>query len=258
MIQLIYDGSYKGWLTAVFEIYEYKFQDISFCRADLISGVLFASSHDVFTDEAKAMRVLQGLQKRLSTQAILALYQTFLSDISGTEDMMWRFVRYVFASSKNVERDLSNKVVWDVRETANKVRRESHRMKAFVRFKLSGDKLYYAMIEPDHNVLPLVAEHFKQRYADQRWLIYDTRRKYGIYYDLHAVEEVRLHFQEGLSATLNNFDLCDEREELFQALWCRYYKSVNIKARKNMRLHMQHLPRRYWKHLTEKRPLESG
>ena len=57
-------------------------------------------------------------------------------------------------------------------------------MEAFVRFQLTKDGLYYCIIQPDYNVLPLISNHFEKRYADQRWLIYDSRRKYGIYYDL--------------------------------------------------------------------------
>ena len=45
-----------------------------------------------------------------------------------------------------------------------------------------------AIVQPDFNVLPLIEKHFRERYADQRWLIYDVRRKYGLYYDLQTVD----------------------------------------------------------------------
>ena len=43
----------------------------------------------------------------------------------------------------------------------------------------------------------------------------------------------------------------DESETLYQALWKQYMTSVNIAARKNLRLQVQHMPRRYWKHMPE-------
>ena len=46
----------------------------------------------------------------------------------------------------------------------------------------------------------------------------------------------------------------DEDELVFQTLWRDYFKSTNIKSRKNMRLHIQHVPKRYWKYLSEKLP----
>ncbi|RYE25413.1 MAG: DUF4130 domain-containing protein, partial [Sphingobacteriales bacterium] len=40
--------------------------------------------------------------------------------------------------------------------------------------------------------------------------------------------------------------------EMYQLLWKSYFNNSNIKERKNMKLHIQHIPRRYWKYLTEK------
>jgi probable DNA metabolism protein len=124
-------------------------------------------------------------------------------------------------------------------------------MEAFVRFQLTKDGLYYAIVEPDFNVLPLLITHFKNRYADQRWMIYDARRRYGMYYNLVEVEQVEIAFEEDTNKGKDITALYDEDELLYQHLWQRYFKSVNIAARKNIKLHIQHMPRRYWKHLTE-------
>jgi probable DNA metabolism protein len=50
----------------------------------------------------------------------------------------------------------------------------------------------------------------------------------------------------------------DEKESLYQELWKQYFDSVDIKARRNMKLHIQHVPKRYWKYLVEKQPSEPG
>jgi probable DNA metabolism protein len=254
MTTIIYDGTYQGWLTAVFETYEYKLQDITFAGQGEPPASLFGVTHQVVTDEGKAIRVLSGLQQKLSTQGLMQLYKTYFSEVEKFDEKMWRFAQYVFASPHNVEGDLSNSVVWEVRQAAKMVHRESHRMKAFIRFKLTKDQLYYAIIEPDCNILPLISNHFKKRYADQRWLIYDAKRRYGIYYDLENLNNVELHFNSASSASNAMLEICDEREEFFQDMWRRYFSSVNIKARKNMKLHIQHMPKRYWKYLTEKMP----
>ncbi|MBC7745050.1 MAG: DUF4130 domain-containing protein, partial [Flavobacterium sp.] len=89
-------------------------------------------------------------------------------------------------------------------------------------------------------------------YADQRWLIYDLKRDYGIYYDLCKVDEVTLSFSGKTTGTAENNILFHEDENLYQTLWKDYFKHVNIKERKNNKLHLQHVPKRYWKHLTEK------
>lgn len=125
-------------------------------------------------------------------------------------------------------------------------------MEAFIRFQLTQDDLYYAVIDPDFDVLPLIKKHFHERYADQAWLIYDTRRKYGLYYDKEKVEAVSMSFEENTGSGKNIRSIYNENEELYQKLWQQYFNSVNIAARKNMKLHIQHMPKRYWKFLTEK------
>lgn len=252
MTQLIYDSTYEGWLTAVFEIYEYKLTDVVFMTDEFSSTRLFAKTHLVMTDIAKAKRVLTGLRQRLSADGLEKIYYAFLSGSEQIEEILFRFVKYVFKSSENIEGDLSSPEVAAVRKAAHSTGKESHRMKAFVRFKLTKDELYYAIIEPDCDVLPLIQNHFKNRYADQRWLIYDAKRKYGVYYDLENISTVQIQFNANTSSALA--EISDEEEEFFQNLWRRYFSSVNIESRKNTKLHLQHMPKRYWKNLTEKIP----
>lgn len=257
MTTVLYDGTYEGWLTAVFDIYAYKLPDVVFARQEAPSASLFGAMHSVITDENKAKRVLIGLQKRLSAEGLKQLVWTYLSDSHQVEEVMWHFARYVFESPQNIEEDFSHRAVREVKKAAKRVKREVHRMQAFVRFKLTQDQLYYAIIEPECDVLPLICHHFESRYADQRWLIYDARRKYGIYYDLQHVNTVKIDFHHGRASSRVIQEITDEREEFYQELWRRYFKSATIEARKNLRLHLQHMPKRYWKHLTEKRD-ESG
>lgn len=254
MIQVIYDGTYEGWVTAVFEIYEFKFQDVVFAKNQASVDLLFSTTHTVSTDEVKVNRVLSGLKKRLSKNGFDGLYNAFLSEIDKIEELMFRYVQYVLSSTINVEEDFSNNDVLDLRKAIRLTGKEAHRMEAFVRFKLTKDQLYYAIVEPDCDVLPIIENHFKNRYADQRWLIYDAKRKYGIYYDLQNVSTVQLQFDQNTASSKALAELCDSEEELFQNLWRNYFKSVNIESRKNTKLHLQHMPKRYWKNLTEKIP----
>ncbi|MBE8727934.1 TIGR03915 family putative DNA repair protein [Flavobacterium hungaricum] len=254
MTQVVYDSTYEGWLTAVFEIYEYKFTDVVFAKEDASNSLLFSNLHMVATDIEKAKRVFDGLKKRLSASGLEMVYHAFLSEINKMDEILFQFVKYVFASSGNVEGDLSNNEVLAVRKAAHLTHRESHRMKAFIRFQLTKDQLYYAIIEPDCDVLPLIKDHFKKRYADQRWLIYDAKHKYGVYYDLENVETVQLQFDSKSNSSQILAEIADEQEGFFQDLWRRYFSSVNIESRKNMKLHIQHMPKRYWKNLVEKIP----
>lgn len=250
MQMVIYDGSFEGLLSAVFDIYTYRFTDVEILQHGGQKN-LFGAVHDVTTDMQKARRVWKGLQQKLSETACLRLYQTWLSEIAGIDNTLLQYMQYAFSSAVPVEEDFSHPAVLTITATAKKVHREKHRMEAFVRFQLTQDQLYYAIVEPDFNVLPLIRPHFQRRFADQRWLIFDARRHYGLHYDLTAVSVVNIAFND----SRNGKDITamyDAHETLYQHLWQRYFGSVNIAARKNTRLHIRHMPKRYWKYLPEK------
>ena len=161
------------------------------------------------------------------------------------------YIRYAFDAVQNIEEDYSNKYVLRISEVVQMMRRERHRMEAFVRFQKLKDGTFYSAVQPDFNVLPLLIKHFKNRYADQKWIIYDLKRNYGLHYDLHDVEFISLEFSEVKNAA-NVIAAFEEDEGIYQHLWKNYFQSVNIPARKNTKLHLRHIPKRYWKHLTEK------
>lgn len=249
MQTVIYDNTFYGFLTAVFEIYEYRFRYPHIQKNEFARGSIFSAAHTVYTNQEKAGRVLKKLKQKLSPQSLRMIYHCFLSDIPGIENNLFRYIKYALKSNENIEADFTNQTVLQLQKVNIKVGRESHRMLGFIRFQQSADNLFFSVIEPDHNVLPLITTHFKNRYSCQRWLIYDTKRKYGIYYDLKTLQEINISSQagtHGLSIALH------ENELLCQQLWKNYFKRTNNAARKNTKLHIQFLPKRYWKHLTEK------
>lgn len=252
MITFLYDGTLEGFLTAVFETYEQKLPEYRIRKQETYEQEMFGNAVVIHANKAKALRVWKGLQQRLTHAGLDFLLCASLSEMASAEDTMLGFIQYVFSRKENVESDYSNKYVLEIARISKMVHRERHRMKAFIRFQATRDGIYYAAIEPDFNVIPLIITHFKNRYADQRWLIYDLKRKYGIYYDLHTVENISLEFTPENNGGENIAVSFDEQEEMFQQLWRDYFHSVNISSRRNMRLHLRHVPRRYWKLLAEK------
>lgn len=251
MVTVVYDKTFEGFLSAVFDVYEYKYTDVHIVQKGSYNTAIFNKQHVVETRQDKALRVWKGLLQYLSNQDAKSIYETWLSELKDIEQTLLEYIKYVFSAKKNVAADYSNQSVLRVTQLAKKVSRERHRMTAFVRFQLTADGIYFALVEPDFNVLPLIITHFEKRYADQRWLIYDVRRKYGIFYNLKSVESIEMNFAEDTGNLTH--EMFDEKESLYQKLWQKYFGSVNIQARKNTKLHVQHMPKRYWKYLTEKK-----
>uniref|UniRef100_F4C8I9 DUF4130 domain-containing protein n=1 Tax=Sphingobacterium sp. (strain 21) TaxID=743722 RepID=F4C8I9_SPHS2 len=250
MCVIIYDGTWEGWLTLVFEMFEFKVSVTAIYRNEQpLQQDIFVPWKRVTTDKSKAQRVWKGLQLRIPKYAQENLFCAFLSELPQIEATLCSAVCFYFSTVEEGHLAFGRNDVLTIHQTAKMVNRERHRMKAFTRFKKQKNGLYFAVIEPDFNVLPLINEHFMRRYADQRWLIYDTKRDYGIYYDLNLVSEVKLTNETVLLDDMVQFE---EDEILYADLWQQYFKSTNIKERKNVRLHVQHVPKRYWKYLTEK------
>lgn len=248
---LIYDGSFDGFLTSIFIIYELKISTPYIQKYSENSNQLFSENEMVHTELEKAKRVWKGFATKTSTSVRQLFFRAFLSEIKGVENTLFRFLKTVLEKGAKSSKDYGNPDILRISQVAKMVGREKHRMEAFVRFQLTKDDLYIATVEPDFNVLPLIIKHFKDRYADQKWMIYDIKRDYGIFYDLMTVEIINVDFFNKQSSRIDSDKLAEDEVE-FQKLWKSYYQSVNIKSRKNNTLHKQHLPKRYWKYLTEK------
>lgn len=249
----VFDGSYNGFLTCVFESFERKeFDVIPVLKTDAQSD-LFQMNRTIISDSKKSKRVITGLNIRLNNNKTSDFFRAFLSEDRRAWLTAFNVIQKVFKSGPAILDNYGDEDVLYLTQQLKKVSRESHRMKAFVRFQKSSDDLYVAVVEPDFNVLPLISGFFKKRYADQCWLIYDAKRKYGLLYDGHSVSEVGLSAQESQGLATPNIAIhLDGRDEQFQTLWKQYYKSTNIESRRNRKLHLQHVPKRYWKCLTEK------
>lgn len=253
MTIFIYDKTFEGLLTAIFDAYSRK----TFPDALMAEGEPLPLFHEevvtVYTDNAKADRVWKGLQKKLSALPLSALTACWLSELPDVDRLLFRYIRKAIDSPQTIELNFGDPDVLEVSKITKKVGQERLRMVQFLRFQKALDGTFFAAMEPIHNVLPLVISHMKDRFADQQWLIYDLKREYGYYYDLKEVIEVRFEQKEShLLSGLLCENLMDQDEKLFQQLWKTYFKSIAIKERLNPKLHRQNMPARFWKYMTEK------
>jgi len=251
---LIYDGSFEGFLCCVFHVFEYKIKHASIQNQFVNQNELFAKNETIITDAKKSDRVWAGIKNKASAVTATKMYYAFLSELEGVENILLDYILYIFKHQQKVDTDFTHTSVLKTAKIAKNVSREKHRMEAFVRFKLTKDTIYFANIEPDFNVLPLISKHFKKRYADQKWTIYDIKRNYGLFYDLDTIEFITMDFPKNFNFSKTDTDFFADEEFNFQKLWKDYFDSTNIKERKNMKLHIRHVPKRYWKYLSEKQP----
>lgn len=236
MNQYFYDGSFEGLLSAIFEAYVRRDPGARIRTMRSKDRLLFGAAIDVETDLRRVARV----ERRLGPEVSLLLYRAFLADVPGIENLILRYIRALLAGTN---RNPLDEAVLQVERLVKQVGREVHRMHAFVRFEQYEDDTYVAHIAPDFNVLPLIGDHFADRYPALRWMIVDVNRSEALCHQGGRLEIVTLEEAMGPRA---------EGEGNFQQLWRAYFQAVNIPERRNMKLHLRHVPRRYWRYLPEK------
>lgn len=251
----IYDGSYEGLLSCIFTIFKNRVVPTAIDTEANRQITLLDVVTQVATNDEWAVRVLKGIDERAGAQASALIYKIFLSELPLSEMLVYQVVQAIIQKGDaSILENFANPSILKAAQIEKMIHREVHRMHAFVRFQKSRDGLFYAAIDPDFNVLPLIGEHFEKRYADQSWLIFDTRRHYGLHYDQENMEFVSSDDPLCRASTnvLQGEPFQDEKEREYQSLWKNYFDAVNIRERNNPKLHLRHMPRRYWKYLTEK------
>lgn len=224
---LVYDGTFGGFLTAVFLVYsEYRGEE----RIDIIPPSrhqpgIFMTERVVDHDPVLADRVWNGLLRHLTREQAKDIYATFLGESPAREGLMLDYIRKVFATGGEVAADYLDETARMVRVWGRRLKREKAHQESTIRFHESSTGEYYALIEPDYDVLPLITDYFRERY-DEPWVIYDIRRAYGVHFDGEILREVTLDGIEGAPHHFFSLDLTD-RNPLFQKLWTAKQKEVS-------------------------------
>lgn len=252
MKNLVYDGTFDGLMTAVFEVFEYKFDDVNFYSKDQFQADFFSENFEVITNSEKSTRVLNKIEKNLGKEGIHNLLATFFSEDLNKERLIFSAINQSLKNPhQNIFQNFADDDMLQISKILKSFGRERHRMLAFLRFEKLQDDTYFATIDPDFNVLPFIFKHFEKRYADQKWMIFDARRNYGAYYDLESVQFFNPE-NDQLQMMRNAKNFHHDEEKHWQKMWQNYFTNTGIASRKNMKLHIQWMPKRYWKYLTEK------
>ncbi|MDP0492422.1 MAG: UdgX family uracil-DNA binding protein [Verrucomicrobiota bacterium JB023] len=122
------------------------------------------------------------------------------------------------------------------------VRRDRHKMKAFVRFRKVGEneqrEQFVAWFEPEHAIVELTAPFFAKRFASFDWSILTPDRC------AHWDGET-LSFSPGIDASKA------PQEDELEDYWRTYYGSIFNPARLKVKAMQAEMPKKYWKNLPE-------
>ncbi|MGI6188943.1 MAG: DNA metabolism protein [Clostridiales bacterium] len=244
MIYYIYDGSFEGMLTAVYESYIRHECPEKILKGDCLQDNLFVEYVFIDTDEQKAKTLYDAVKKKISPGAVKCILYAYLSEDKEAGTAVYQYLKLGWKMGKQVDSAIAHPWVFQIHTLYNKVRGEAGRMLGLIRFNLLRNGIYYASIEPDHNILSIIAHHFKQRMPRQDWIIHDVKRDLAAVCHDHQCIIIPFEFDGPLPL--------DQQEIDYQSLWKEYFKDIAIKSRINPKLQRQNMPLRYWKHLVEK------
>jgi uracil-DNA glycosylase len=126
-------------------------------------------------------------------------------------------------------------------EMANVVRRDMHKMRAFVRFReveTEEGPRFVAWFEPEHHIVRMNAGFFARRFANMRWSILTP--ELSVHWDGEMLAE-------GPGATKADAPEGDPVEEV----WKAYFSAIFNPARLKIGAMLKEMPRRYWKNMPE-------
>ena len=249
-VHIRYDGSFAGMLCSAAEIVRDRLQPLSLIRPGESTADLFATERTIITDDNWSRRAWKAIVERIGKCEARSLAVCHLAGNRSVDELLVEQIVRVLRNEP-IASDPRDGVNVELRKWKKKIEHEAHHMIAFVRFQENTDGLWTAVIAPAYDVLPLIAPHFKKRYADMTWMIFDERRNYALNYDGKD-----LHWSEPIDA--GTTDLPANRaaepapaEDAYRSLWKTYFHHVNIPGRRNLKLQMRHMAKRHWKHMVE-------
>ena len=189
---LVYDGSFEGLMCCIFTLYEQKIPVFRLARIGEPLGELFAQTIQVKSNKAQAQRVWSGIKRKSSNISLERIELAYLSEIRGEDHTIIRYVQYLIDSKKNIEDNLSHPVVQRLNDVVKMLHREKQLVKEKIRFQTLVNDIKYNIIEPNYNVLPLLKDYLLQKYAKQKWIVYDIRRNKGLFYNLQEIKDIQL------------------------------------------------------------------
>ncbi|MDR1003202.1 MAG: TIGR03915 family putative DNA repair protein [Oscillospiraceae bacterium] len=238
----IYDGSFEGLLSCVFE---------SYARKEIPSDIVPEEQYElslyptrfIETNHLHFERVKKGVADKIGKDALTAIWKGYLCSWEGKEIAILHFIRMGMRDGRRVIYDLANDYVGRLMKSNTTLWNEAHHYMGFVRFSVYENNAMVSVIEPKHKILPIIKDHFIDRYKNESFLIYDKTHRYALIYS------------KGRNIIIPADDYSPPQmsgeEQKLHDMWKLFYETIEIKERRNERCRMTMMPKRFWSQLHE-------
>ena len=182
------------------------------------------------TDYTKAVKVARSVSRKICREAYDMMYLVSLSYAEDKIDAIYRFLKLGFRYGAEVVNMHGREEVCRMFELQRNASNESHSFREFLRFHDSDNGILIAKIRPKNQVLPMLANHFSDRFPEEHFVIIDEVHEMGVFHQKR---------QEWFLAPLTDeaieriWRTCENAE--YESLWRTFFKTIAIKERENYR-----------------------
>ena len=238
---LLYDGTFEGFLSLVYEVYYKKLKPTKIYKT-LPNEMIFEEILEINTSKDNAIKVLTAIKTKFPKELIQRILNIFMCDSKEFELVLLEYIIIGFKESKQLY-NINNSCVFYINNLEKELFKNVHKMTGFIRFEELEDNTLYAKVESKFNLVYFLGRHFLKRFNNQNFIIHDISRKLAFIKidDNYSLQEVAFFEEPNKS----------QNEDKFQKLWKSFFSGVTIKERINPKLQTQLVPLIYRTYMTE-------
>lgn len=244
----LYIGSFNDLINLISYLLKNKIIPSNIKSINYNKG-LFDEVINVKTHESD---LINYIIKISSKYVFKIIYYVYLSNDENKELIIYYFILNTFKYGNKIIYMRNLKCVNESLKLEKYVSRENHKFKGFTRFKELNNNVLYSKINPTNNIIILLAEHFKNRLKEEYFILHDEKRNIYVFYDKN-----KYYVVSDSELKLLNIEY-SENEKDIENMWCSFYKTIAIKERKNEKVRMNFMPKKYWKNIVEMRNINEN
>ncbi len=255
----IFTGVYDAWASRV------GHENVELRTRDVIDLELFCEYKKIYPNREKAEKVRRSIYRKLGSGVYSditvcvygsysdkanAIYHTLVDCLAPGGSLYGKKLPSGFhpdGTGSNYLENLCNPYVRSVAKMKKNIWMEEERMRQFVRFRELKNGILFAKVDPWHNVLPLIADHFANRFPLERWMIYDSGRRNALVHE----PKKGCFFMEQVQIKDEYLDCYADVNGDYEELWRNFCQNIAIKDRKNTMLQQHWVPLKLRKNMVE-------
>jgi DNA polymerase len=232
-VRLAHEEDFEGWRDAA------RMLALADVRPEEVSWSLANGTDDLFAGEG--IQSFSGGPAFSVPRAFLDLARTVVCHSDAERFSLLYTLLLRLRTHPSLLEDRADPMLRRVEGMAKAVRRDMHKMHAFVRFReveVEGKERFVAWFEPEHHIVRSNAGFFVRRFASMRWSI--------------LTPELSIHWDGAILTESPGAKRADAPGgDPLETMWKAYYAAIFNPARLKVKAMLKEMPKKYWANMPE-------